>query len=137
MERAAGLILFRDNSSQRLYLLIKNHHGGHWGFPKGHVEAGEDELQAALREVAEEVRITRVQIISGFRTVVRYSFFRQKRRVKKEVVLFLARTEEVGEPSREEVDEMVWLPYREAIQRITFPEQQNALLQAETWLNAE
>lgn len=130
------MILFRENSGQRLYLLIKNRHGGHWGFPKGHVEAGEDELQAALREVAEEVRIIQVQIILSFRTVVRYSFSRQKRRVKKEVVLFLARTEEVGEPSREEVDEMVWLPYREAIQRITFPEQQNALLQAETWLNS-
>lgn len=130
------MILFRENSGQRLYLLIKNRHGGHWAFPKGHVEAGEDELQAALREVAEEVRIIRVQIIPSFRTVVRYSFSRQRRRVKKEVVLFLARTEEVGEPSREEVEEMVWLPYREAIQRITFPEQQNALLQAETWLNS-
>lgn len=136
MERAAGLILFREDSGQRLYLLIKNRHGGYWGFPKGHVEAGEDVLQAALREVAEEVRITQVQLILGFRAVVRYSFFRQKRRVKKEVVLFLARAEEVGEPSREEVDEMVWLPYREAIQRITFPEQQHALLQAETWLNS-
>ncbi len=135
-ERAAGLILFREDSGQRQYLLIKNRHGGHWGFPKGHVEVGEEEVQTALREVAEEVRIHRLYLVPGFRTVVRYTFPRHHRRVQKEVVLFLARAEEEGEPAREEVDAMIWLPYPEALQRITFPEQQNALRQAEAWLNA-
>ncbi len=135
-ERAAGLILFRENSGRREYLLIKNRRGGHWGFPKGHVEPGEDDFQAALREAAEEVRINQMQVIPGFRTVVRYSFPRENRLVKKEVVLFLARAEEEGEPFREEVDEMVWLPYQEALQRITFPEQRNALRQAEAWLQS-
>jgi len=135
-ERAAGLILFRENSGQREYLIIKNKRGGHWGFPKGHVEPGEDDVQAALRETAEEVRIRNMQVIPGFRTVVRYSFARQNELVKKEVVLFLARTEEEGEPFREEVDDMAWLPYHDALKRITFPEQREALRQAEAWLGA-
>lgn len=135
-ERAAGLILFRENSGQREYLLIKNRRSGHWGFPKGHVEPGEDDFQAALRETSEEVRINQMQIIPGFRTVVRYTFPRNNQLVKKEVVLFLARTEEEGEPFREEVEEIVWLPYPEALRRITFPEQRDALRQAEAWLKA-
>ncbi len=135
-ERAAGLILFRENSGRREYLLIKNRRGGHWGFPKGHVEPGEDDFQAALREAAEEVHIRQIQLVPGFRTVVRYAFPRQNELVKKEVVLFLARTEEEGQPFREEVDDMVWLPFPEALKRITFPEQREALRQAENWLSA-
>lgn len=135
-ERAAGLILFRENSGRREYLLIKNRHGGHWGFPKGHVEPGEDDFQAALREAAEEVQIRQIQLVHGFRTLVRYTFPRQNKLVRKEVVLFLARTEEEGQPFREEVEDMVWLPFPEALQRITFAEQREALRQAENWLNA-
>lgn len=51
-------------------------------------------------------------------------------------MLFLARTEEEGEPFREEVDDMAWLPYHDALKRITFPEQREALRQAEAWLGA-
>lgn len=135
-ERAAGLILFRENSGKREYLIIRNQRGGHWGFPKGHVEPGEEDLQAAIREVSEEVNINRIQIVPGFRTSVRYSFLRQGEPVRKEVVLFLARTDEEGTPFQEEVEEMAWLPFPEALQRITFPEQRAALSEAEAWLNS-
>ncbi|MFN3346396.1 MAG: bis(5'-nucleosyl)-tetraphosphatase [Candidatus Bipolaricaulaceae bacterium] len=135
-ERAAGLILFRENHGRREYLIIKNRRGGHWGFPKGHVEPGEDDFQAALREAAEEVQISRIELVPGFRTLVRYSFPRQNGIVKKEVVLFLARTDEEGQPYREEVDDMLWLPFSEALHRITYAEQREALRKAEEWLNA-
>jgi diadenosine hexaphosphate hydrolase (ATP-forming) len=38
--------------------LLLQHVSGHWVFPKGHVEAGETQLQAALREIAEEAGVT-------------------------------------------------------------------------------
>lgn len=38
-------------------VLLLKHVSGHWVFPKGHIEAGEDALQAALREVAEEAGV--------------------------------------------------------------------------------
>lgn len=135
-ERAAGLILFREDRGLREYLLIKNRRGGHWGFAKGHVEPGEDDLRAAVREVAEEVSITRLQLIPGFRTVVRYSYVRDGQHFDKEVVLFLARTEEQGRPSTDEVEAMLWLPFPLALDRITFAEQREALRQAEAWLNS-
>ncbi|MBW7915472.1 MAG: NUDIX domain-containing protein [Trueperaceae bacterium] len=39
-------------------VLLLQHASGHWVFPKGHVEQGETQLQAALREVAEEAGVT-------------------------------------------------------------------------------
>ncbi len=41
-------------------VLLLKHVSGHWVFPKGHVEAGEDDLQAALREVAEEAGVNAI-----------------------------------------------------------------------------
>ncbi|MCO5174925.1 MAG: NUDIX domain-containing protein [Trueperaceae bacterium] len=38
-------------------VLLLRHGSGHWVFPKGHVEQGETQLQAALREVAEEAGV--------------------------------------------------------------------------------
>lgn len=135
-EVAAGLILFREGSNGREYLIIKNRRGGHWGFPKGHVEPGEDLMATALREVAEEVNIVSLYPIPGFTTSVHYSFPRGSQIVQKDVTLFLARSAEDGRPSKEEVAQMAWLPFPKALTRITFPEQRRALEEAETWLNS-
>ena len=38
-------------------VLVLRHAGGDWVFPKGHLEPGESELAAALREVEEEAGV--------------------------------------------------------------------------------
>ena len=43
----------KETEETWLVLLIK-HKKGHWAFPKGHVEAGENLKQAAERELKEE-----------------------------------------------------------------------------------
>lgn len=52
-ETSAGGVVFRRGEAGPQYLLILDHHGN-WGFPKGHVEAGEHPVEAARREVREE-----------------------------------------------------------------------------------
>ncbi|RVU71620.1 NUDIX domain-containing protein [Lactobacillus xujianguonis] len=54
-EHSAGSIIYRKNNGQLEFLIVKSvlHHS--WGFPKGHLEPGETEKEAAQREVAEEV----------------------------------------------------------------------------------
>lgn len=133
-ERASGMILFRKGTRGREYLLIKNRSGGHWGFPKGRLEPGEDELEAARREVAEEVGIPRAEIVPGFTHLLSYRFVRERELVRKEVRLFLARADGPGFPQREEIEAMEWLPLPEALGRLTYPEQRGALLQAEAFL---
>ena len=41
-EKSCGALVVRMGNDEPEILLIK-HNGGHWAFPKGHVEAGETE----------------------------------------------------------------------------------------------
>lgn len=52
VEGAGGLV-FRDDGT----VLCIREASGRWVFPKGHVDPGEDHLQAALREVEEEAGV--------------------------------------------------------------------------------
>lgn len=58
MDEAAGYIVFFDAPAGRQFLLLRNARHGSWGFPKGHLERGENAQQAATRELAEETAIT-------------------------------------------------------------------------------
>src|SRR3954452_7213140 len=97
-ERSAGFIIYHVRpgegaSPERVeYLLLD--YGKHWDFAKGHVEAGEDDRQAAARELAEETGITAVRVVPDFAREITY-FFRHKTRglIRKSVVFFLAETE--------------------------------------------
>jgi len=51
-ERSAGGIIFCGG-----HVLVLRNYRGEYIFPKGHLEPGEGELEAALREVAEEAGI--------------------------------------------------------------------------------
>jgi 8-oxo-dGTP pyrophosphatase MutT (NUDIX family) len=60
---SCGVIPWRlTPGGEREYLLIQ-HNAGHWSFPKGHPEAGEDDLVAARRELAEETGIEAVELL--------------------------------------------------------------------------
>ena len=56
-ETSAGGVVYRIDAGRPLYLLICDSYQN-WGFPKGHVEAGEQTEAAALREVSEETGLT-------------------------------------------------------------------------------
>ena len=53
VETSAGGVFYRWLDDTPYILLIRDSYQ-HWGFPKGHLEAGETPDAAALREVAEE-----------------------------------------------------------------------------------
>jgi len=133
-ERAAGFILFRELPGRREYLIVRNRQGGHWGFPKGHIEPGEGELAAARREAAEEVGIERLRPVTEFCEKIVYRFLRGGQPVEKEVTFFLAHTDEDGHPAPGEIGDMRWLPYRQALKQITHAEQRELLRRAERLL---
>lgn len=47
------------------------HDGDFWGFPKGHIDEGEDALAAARRETEEEVGITELELKNEYEPYVR------------------------------------------------------------------
>ena len=57
-EKSCGVLVLRQQEDELYVVLLRHRFGGHWSFPKGHVEAGESERQTALREVREETGLT-------------------------------------------------------------------------------
>ena len=113
-EKSCGAVVFRNERHngklQRYVLMIKHSSHGHHSFPKGHVEAGETEIQTAEREVFEETAV-RIHINEKFRQPV---YYRPKVGVKKEVVYFLAFTRQIEiAPRPGEIAETYWIPLEE------------------------
>ena len=52
IEGAGGVVFNRDGD-----VLLIRHRKGEWVFPKGHIERGEDRVETAVREVAEEAGV--------------------------------------------------------------------------------
>lgn len=53
----AGNVVFRTDEGATRYLIISSSNGLHWVLPKGHIEPGESDEEAALRELREEAGV--------------------------------------------------------------------------------
>lgn len=92
-EKCCGAAVFTESPEGRMYLLVRSAKGV-WGFPKGHMEAGETEEQTALREIREETGAS-VTLIGGFRGGDTYWLYQNgKPDSVKQVVYFLAECHE-------------------------------------------
>jgi 8-oxo-dGTP pyrophosphatase MutT (NUDIX family) len=62
-QRAAGAVIFRRSAQGVRFLVLRAY--ANWDFPKGLVEPGESEFDAARREVAEETGLAEVDFPFG------------------------------------------------------------------------
>lgn len=116
-EKSCGAIVYRHQRGRVLILLIKHSKGGHWAFPKGHVEFGETEKQTALREIKEETGID-VEIISNFRESIIYN---PKKDITKEVVYFLAKAKHTNvKMQQEEISDVKWVDIDKCFELLTY-----------------
>lgn len=131
-EISAGVILFRR--AQEPHYLLLHYESGHWDFPKGHIERGEDAQQTARRELQEETGISEVCFVDGYKQTLRY-FFRQKGiGIFKIVIFFLAETEQSEISLSYEHIGFDWLPYDLAMSRLTFKNSRDLLAKAHAHL---
>ena len=134
-EKSCGTVLFTKKDGEVYYLLIKctNMSGRSTvGFPKGHVEPGENEMETALRETWEETSI-RAEIIPGFRRETEYRIHGDR---LKRVVYFVA-SYDGGEPARNgdfESFEYLSLPFEEAHEALTFRNMKGVLAAADRFI---
>ncbi len=112
-EKSCGAVIYRITERKEIrILLVKNHNGKCWTFPKGHIESGENEEQTALREIKEETGLT-VEIVPGFRQT---STYRPFGRIRKTAVFFLAKAEKsVVSMQAAEIDYYLWVSIDEAL----------------------
>ncbi|MBQ2943912.1 MAG: NUDIX domain-containing protein [Ruminococcus sp.] len=112
-EKSCGaVILYEDKAENDIkILLVKNHNGRFYSFPKGHVELHESEKQTAIREVKEETNLD-VEILDGFREISDYCPFGK---IRKRVVFFLAKAKSNNIKIQEsEIDSFVWVSLSKA-----------------------
>ena len=111
---SAGVIVVSRTEDDLRYLLLRAY--SYWDFPKGIVEAGEQPLAGAIREVEEETTLDDLVFSWGEdyretppyrkKKIARY-YIAETRRLDVDLPV----TEELGHP---EHDEYRWLSYSEA-----------------------
>ena len=117
LEKSCGALVFRRFHGNTELLLIKHANGGHWSFPKGHVESGETEEETALREIKEETGID-VIIDPSFREVISYS---PKKDTQKDVIYYIARAQNYDyTPQEEEISQIKWVEINRAHTILTY-----------------
>ena len=128
-EHSAGTVVIKDSK----YLLL-HYDSGHWDFAKGHLESGETPEQAALRELKEETGIEDAEVLPGFVEKIKYFFKREGKTVAKEVIFFIARAKTDKVKLSFEHKDYVCLPFKEAVEKLTFNTAREVLRKADAFL---
>lgn len=133
-EKSCGALVYREISGEPELLLVRHKAGGHWSFPKGHVEPGETEIETALREVLEETGLT-VALRKDFRHSVGYC---PRPGIHKTVVYF-AGTPSGGElhAQESEIAAIIWVPFAEAERLLTYQNDRRLLSQLKRRIKAD
>lgn len=79
-------------------VLIVNQNGNSWSLPKGHIDEGEEKLEAAIREIYEESGIRELQYIKELPSYKRYKISLDGGDDKselKEIFMFLFKTNQM------------------------------------------
>lgn len=132
-EKSCGIVVFREELPERLYLLLHYAHG-HWDFPKGHIEPRETEIQAASREALEETGLEDIELVFGFRKRIEYAYRKGRKTMHKEVFFFLGRTGESTVRLSSEHVGFEWLTYEKALAQLTYDTARGVLRDAQNAL---
>ena len=132
-ERSCGAVVFTRQHGQIQYVIIQSLEGV-YGFPKGHMEGTESEVETALREIYEETGL-RPSLIEGFKTTNIYPLPR-KNDVIKHVTYFLAEYED--QQIKYQTEELLGadlMTFEEAMKVIQFENSKRILTEAHTFLS--
>jgi len=108
----------KDNT---YYFLLVEHKDGHWGFPKGHAEGEETELETAQRELLEETGVKDVLIHEQVAFNDVYAFQKGNQVITKEVKYFMGTVRsETVKIGANEIKNYKWATFEEAQNILTF-----------------
>ena len=134
-ERSSGAVIFSNNKEQdKTQFLLLHYASGHWDFPKGNIEDGEDEVQAAYREIFEETGIQNVHFLEGFRKKIQYYYRRGDILIQKEVIFYLAITNTKEITLSNEHIGYAWKDYMEAMNQLTYKSAKDLLKEVKIFL---
>ena len=126
-EKACGVIPFLIKNGDIFIALIKQTNNI-IGFPKGHVEKNEKEIETALRECKEETNID-VDLVSGFKEKI--SYYMAEYDSQKDVIFFLGKIKNTDfKPQEKEVSEVMLKKSSDALELLTYNDTKELLQKA-------
>jgi 8-oxo-dGTP pyrophosphatase MutT (NUDIX family) len=130
-EMSAGGVVFRRTPGDGTRFLLIRDSYRNWGFPKGHLEPGEERTDAARREVAEETGLADL-VIHGPVQEIDW-FFRFRGRLIHKTCAFFLMESAAGEvcPQKDEgITACRWLPLDEALTAVSYANAREVLRMA-------
>ena len=122
--RQAGGIAFRGHGDDLSILLVTSKKDpALWIFPKGHVESGETSAQAGVRETQEEAGVSG-DLLGPVGAPLEYDW--NGKRYSVQYFLIRATAESPASDGRT----IVWLPFEEALKRLSFDDTGRLLREA-------
>ena len=126
-ESAGGVVL-----DARGRVLLVSQHGTSWSLPKGHVEAGEDALSAARREIYEESGVSQLELVGELGSYSRHRIGKdggEDASELKTIHLFLFETAQTTlAPLDADNPEARWVEPRRAAEMLTHPKDREYFL---------
>ena len=108
-EKSCGVLPYRMVNGQQEFLLVFETYSKCWSLPKGHIEAGETDLQTALRELYEETGLT-ANLDTSRCASIEYPISNFAR---KQVTFFLGEVIGIPKVREGEIDKSKWVTAEE------------------------
>ena len=119
-EKSCGAIIINNKK----VLLVYEKNRNFWGFPKGHVEQNETEIETAIREVKEEVGLD-IDILKEKRYEFKYNIGKD---IEKTCVLFISFPKTfIIKKQESEIELSKWFTFDEALKTLTYDNQKEIL----------
>ncbi|MDR1087063.1 MAG: NUDIX domain-containing protein [Endomicrobium sp.] len=132
-ETSCGAVIYKMQEESPLFLLVNSKRNDRWGFPKGHVENGESEIETAKREIFEETGIKKIEFIENFRQEEVYLINGSTNKTKgnlveKHSIYFLALAlEDALSFDENEISKLKWVDIKKAQELLSFDYQKRII----------
>lgn len=137
-ERSAGAVVYHEGTGKdKRFFLVLHYPAGHWDFPKGAVEKGETEEEAARREIKEETGLVVDGFVSGFSREIEYHYRRGDGLSHKSVIFFITESKSMNVKISFEHTGYDWLPFDRSMKRLTFDNARKVLNEANLFLSEQ
>ena len=132
-EFSCGAVIYKIQNDNPVFLLVNSKRNGKWGFPKGHIENGESEIETARREIFEETGIKKIEFIENFRKEDVYIISgaagcAKDKTVEKHSIYFLALAlENALDFDKDEISQLRWVNINHAQDLLFFAKQKEII----------
>lgn len=133
IEVSAGGIVFKKTARGIFFAMLKDSYGK-WTFPKGHVKRGEHYVEAAKREISEEMGINNMRLVKPLGQIdiwFRDRFVFKGRLIHKFIHYYLFEVRDnirlqkpIEDTGGEKIQAVAWVPAEEALKRSNYKDMQ-------------